>query len=209
MIHITDPRIEEYLMRMAPARDPLLTAMEEKAKELSFPIVGPLVGRLLYLITRLVRPALVLEMGSGFGYSAYWIAKALSISSRVVLTDQSRDNIEYARNVFQEGGLADRAEFRQGDALQIGPEYRDVDVLFIDLDKYLYPQAIEIMLPSLSGNSVVIADNSLWYGRVAEEDPDRDTISVANFNKFMFSRDDFFSVIIPLRDGVLMALRLS
>src|ERR1700756_2968551 len=97
MITITDPRIDSYLMRMIHEADPQVAAMEEKAKETSLPIVGPLVGRFLYLLTRLRQPALVVELGSGFGYSAYWFARALSIRAKVVLTDYSEENIAYAR----------------------------------------------------------------------------------------------------------------
>ena len=209
MINITDPRIDSYLMGMIPEPDPQLAAMEEKAQAGNFPIVGPLVGRFLYLLTRLKQPALVVELGSGFGYSAYWFARALSIRSKVVLIDYSEENIDYGRRVFGETGLSERAEFRVGDALQIGPEYNDIDILFIDIDKYLYPDAIQMMLPRLARNALVIADNSLWHGRVVEENGDKDTEGLRRFNDFMFSQQEFFSSIIPLRDGVLLALRLT
>lgn len=210
MITITDPRIDSYLMKMAPEVDPHLAAMEEKAKETMLPIVGRLVGRFLYLLTRLRQPALVVELGSGFGYSAYWFARALSIRNRVVLTDYSEANIDYARRVFGEAGLSGRAEFRVGDALQIGREYENIDLLFIDIDKYQYLDAIKLMLPRLAANALVIADNSLWHGKVAEEGGgDKDTEVISRFNDFMFSHEEFFTSIVPLRDGVLLAYKLS
>ncbi len=210
MITITDPRIDSYLMEMIPEADPLLAAMEEKAKETSLPIVGRLVGRFLYLLTRLRQPALVVELGSGFGYSAYWFARALSVRSKVVLTDYSEENIAYARRVFGEAGLSNRAEFRVGDALQIGREYENIDLLFIDIDKYQYLDAIKLMLPRLAANALVIADNSLWHGKVAEEESgDKDTEVISRFNEFMFSHEEFFTSIVPLRDGVLLAYKLS
>ena len=135
---------------MAHEDDPHLAAMEEKAQETGFPIVGRLVGRFLYLLTRLKQPTLIVELGSGFGYSAYWFARALSMRSKVVLTDYSEENIAYARQVLIETGLADRAEFRVGDALRIGREYHDIDLLFIDIDKFQYPEAIRVMLPRLA-----------------------------------------------------------
>jgi len=210
MITINDPRIESYLMDLIPEMDQHLAAMEKKAKETMLPIVGPLVGRFLYLLTRLKQPNLVVELGSGFGYSAYWIARALSIRGKVVLTDYSEENIAYARQVMHETGLSDRAEFRAGDALQAGREYKDIDLLFIDLDKCQYLEAIEVMLPRLAQNALVIADNSLWYGKVAEEDTqDNETRAIRGFNDFMTSHRDFFTSIIPLRDGVLLAYKLN
>jgi predicted O-methyltransferase YrrM len=128
----------------------------------------------------------------------------------VVLTDYSEENIAYARQVMHETGLSDRAEFRAGDALQAGREYKDIDLLFIDLDKCQYLEAIEVMLPRLAQNALVIADNSLWYGKVAEEDTqDNETRAIRGFNDFMTSHRDFFTSIIPLRDGVLLAYKLN
>ena len=209
MITITEPRIEEYLLKFQQENDPNLQEMERMAKERQFPIVDRLVGRFLYLITRLKQPRLVVELGSGFGYSAYWFARAISISGKVVLTDYAEQNIAYARKVFAQGGFDERAEFRVGNALEIGREYRDIDILFIDIDKYQYPEAIEAMLPHLSSNALVIADNTLWYGRVVEDDGTRDSAGVRRFNEFMFSQRDFFTTIVPLRDGVLLAYRLA
>lgn len=209
MFPITDPRIEEYLMGLAPEADPTLLAMEHRAREMEFPIVDRLVGRLLYLLTRLRQPRLVVELGSGFGYSAWWFARAISITGKVVMTDYSPTNIAYAREMFQESGLIDRVEFRVGDALEIGREYRDIDILFIDLDKHQYREAAEAMIPRLAPHALVIADNALWYGRVAEGDDDPETSGIREFNTFMAGRRDFFTTILPLRDGVMVSYRLS
>lgn len=209
MITITDPRIEEYLMKLQPETDPTLLGLERMANESQFPIVDRLVGRFLYLVTRLKQPKLVVEMGSGFGYSAYWFTRAISISGKVVLTDYAEENMAYARRVLSEKGLAERAEFRVGNALEIGKEYRDIDILFIDVDKYQYQEAIEAMIPHLATNALVIADNTLWQGMVAEEDDAMNAGKVRRFNDYMFSRSDFFTTMVPLRDGVLLAYRLA
>jgi caffeoyl-CoA O-methyltransferase len=211
MINITDPRIESYLLKMAPENDPVLVAMEETAKETGVPIVDRLVGRLLYLLTCLKKPKLVVELGSGFGYSAYWFARALGSGGRVVLTDYSSRHIHHAEHVFDNAGLSSRAEFHTGDALQIGPRYNDIDILFIDIDKYLYPEAIRVMLPHLAENALVIADNALWHGTVAEkqEPGAKDSGAVREFNEYMFGNGDFFTTIIPLCDGVLLASKIN
>jgi len=210
MITITDPRIDSYLLEMTPENDPYLIAMEEKAKETGVPIVDRLVGRLLYILTRLKKPDLVVELGSGFGYSSYWFARALGNGGKVVMTDYSEKHVDYARATFSEAGLSGRAEFRVGDALQIGREYDNIDILFIDIDKHQYPEAIKVMLPKLAANALVIADNALWYGTVAEEDPQfKDSGAVRRFNEFMFNHGNFFTTIVPLRDGVLLAYKMS
>ncbi len=210
MITITDPRIESYIMGMAPGEDPFLEAMEERARETGVPIIDRMVGRLLHFLTSLKKPRLVVELGSGFGYSSYWFARALGDQGKVVLTDYSERHMAYARKIFNEAGLSGRAEFRVGDALRIGGEYENIDLLFIDIDKYQYPEAIRVMLPKLAANALVIADNALWHGTVAEEDPQfKDSGAMRQFNEFMFNHGDFFTTIVPLRDGVLLAYKLS
>jgi caffeoyl-CoA O-methyltransferase len=211
MTSIIDPLIESYLMKMVPDDDPLLTAMEVKAKETGLPIVDRLVGRFLYLLTCLKQPALVVELGSGFGYSAYWFARALCDRGKVVLTDYSEENIAYARKLFIEAGFFERAEFRVGDALRVGREYENIDLLFIDIDKYQYPEAISTMLPGLAQNALVVADNALWHGKVAEKGapPDSETYGISRFNDFMYRHKSFFTSIVPLRDGVLLAYKLG
>ena len=208
MIQITDPRIEGYLMKLQPEDDPRILAMEEKAREMKFPIIDRLVGRFLFLLTRLKQPKLVVELGSGFGYSALWFARALGEGAKLVLTEYAEKNIAYARQMLEEEGMADKAEFRVGNALEIGQEYDNIDILFIDIDKYLYPAALETMLPRLAPNALVIADNTLWYGRVVEENSNKDSEAVKRFNELMFSRSDFFTTIVPLRDGVLLGHKL-
>ncbi len=210
MITITDPRIDSYILGLAPEEDPFLDAMEVRARETGVPIIDRQVGRLIHLVTRKKKPDLVVELGSGFGYSSYWFARALGHQGRVVLTDFSERHIDYARKTFNEAGLSERAEFRVGDALRIGAEYDNVDMLFIDVDKYMYPEAISVMLPKLADNALIIADNALWHGTVVEEDPQYENSgAIRQFNEFMFSRRDFFTTIVPLRDGVLLAYKLS
>lgn len=208
MIPITDPRIEKYLMGLQPEDDPLLMAMEKKARAAGFPIVDRLVGRLLFVLTKLKNPRLVVELGSGFGYSAYWFARALS-RGKVVLTDRDGGNIASARETFRKAGLEGRAAFREGEAVSIAREYENIDILFMDLDKRHYAAAVKTLLPNLAKNALVVADNSLWHGRVAEGARDRDTAGIRRFNSYMMSRKDFFTTVVPLRDGVLVSYRLG
>jgi predicted O-methyltransferase YrrM len=208
MLPITDPRIEKYLMRLALDEDAQLREMERIAKQKNFPIVDRLVGRLLFLLTRMKNPKLVVELGSGFGYSAYWFARAMS-RGKVVLTDHSAENIGYAQAVFKDAGMTQRAVFHTGDAVKIARQYRNIDILFVDIDKHQYAEAVQAVRPHLAKDALIIADNTLWYGKVAGRHRDRDTEGIRRFNDMMFSSADFFSCIVPLRDGVLLSQRLS
>lgn len=205
---ITDPKIDAYLMKLAREDDPYLLEMEEIAKERNFPIVDRLVGRLLFILTKLKKPRLIVELGSGFGYSAYWFAKALQ-RGKVVLIDHEAENIEYAKKTFKRKGLFRKAEFRVGDAVMIAREYAHIDILFIDIDKHQYLEAFKTLIPNLNRNALVIADNTLWYGKVTEGRRDRDTMGIRRFNEYISTAPDFFTTIAPLRDGVLLAYKMS
>jgi len=206
MITITDPKINDYLMSLSREDDRHILEMERIARENGFPIVERLVGRLLFMLTKLKDPRLIVELGSGFGYSAYWFARALN-KGRVVLTDYSAENMEYAKNLLRETGLIRKAEFRVGNALEIAGEYKDIDILFIDIDKHQYLDAVRALIPNLNRNALIIADNTLWYGRVTEKTRDKETLGIKRFNKYLFEHRDFMTVIVPLRDGVLIAYK--
>jgi len=207
-MRITEPKIEQYLMELSREDDRHILEMERIAKERDFPIVDRLVGRLLFVLTKLKNPKLIVELGSGFGYSAYWFARALG-KGRVVLIDYLQENMDYAKKTFVQARLSRKAEFRVGNAIATAKEYNDIDILFIDIDKHQYLEAVQALLPNLNKNALIIADNSLWYGRILGRKRDGETLGIKKFNRFLFSRRDFFTTILPLRDGVLVAYKLS
>jgi len=207
-MNITEPKIHEYLMHLAHEEDQHILEMERIAKERNFPIVERLVGRLLFLLTKIKKPSLVVELGSGFGYSAYWFAKAMD-SGKIVLTDYREEHIAYAKKLFCETGHAGKAEFRVGDAVEIAKEYKNIDILFIDIDKHAYFDAVQTLLPNLGSHALIIADNSLWYGKVLDVQKDRETAGIVRFNEYLSENPDFMTTILPLRDGVLLASKLS
>jgi predicted O-methyltransferase YrrM len=208
MINIIDPRINDYLMKLAVEDDQYILEMERIAKKKDFPIIERLVGRLLFVLTKLKKPKLIVELGSGFGYSGYWFAKALQ-NGKVVLTDYRKENIDYAEKLFEKAGLILKADFRVGEALEIAKEYKNIDILFIDIEKYQYPEAVKTLLPNLNKNALIIADNTLWYGKVVGNIRDNETLGITKFNQYLFCSQDFMTTILPLRDGVLIAYKLS
>lgn len=182
--------------------------MEALAEKRHFPIVGPLVGRLLYQLALIHRAERVLELGSGFGYSAYWFAKGLPKTGRVICTEGSADRIRQGVDFLNRAGLEGQVEFRQGDALELiaraeGP----FDIIFCDIDKAAYPDALALGLPKLRAGGLFIADNVLWSGRVASASDDPDTAGIKAFNKAIYARPELTTTLIPLRDGVSVSLK--
>ncbi len=208
-MRIIDPRIEEYLLKRTPKRNPVLRKMEKIADAEDFPMVGPLVGRFLYQIVRMMKARTIFEMGSGFGYSAYWMAQALPDSGRIICTDPSERYHKMALRFFQEGGVADRIEYRVGNAIElIQKEKGPFDIIFNDVDKEEYPLVPDLALPRLRQGGLLITDNLLWDGRILAEEPDESSIGVLKYTEMIYKRKELFTTIIPLRDGISISIKL-
>ncbi|HEV8662242.1 MAG TPA: O-methyltransferase [Candidatus Methylomirabilis sp.] len=171
--------------------------------------MGPLVGRLLELCAQLVRARRILEVGSGFGYSALWLARGMERDGTLLCVDGSAENAAIAAEVFRRAEIADRVRFEVGDALALldrtpGP----FDLIFNDIDKEQYPPAFPKLLPRLRPGGLLITDNLLWSGRVAtEEPPAPSTRAVQEYTRLLYASPELLTVILPLRDGVGLSLR--
>ena len=222
-LDVLHPSINEYLLEVIPERDEVLTEMEAHARENRFPIVGPLVGRVLHQLVLLTNPTRIFEMGSGFGYSAYWMAKALrQPEAGIICTDGSQENADRAAGYLTRGGIADRIDYRVGNALEIIDETEgEFDIIYNDIDKDGYPHAFRKAMPRLRSGGLFITDNMLWLGRVVTYDTDADvqgldeeeqwthktTVGVKELTRLLYSSPDVFTTIIPLRDGVSVAIK--
>jgi predicted O-methyltransferase YrrM len=205
---IVNPHIVEYLQNVTPDRDEVLEDMEQYATARNFPIVGPLVGRLLYLLAQTTGAERILELGSGFGYSAYWFAKALGRGGRVICTEGDSANAEHAETYFRRGKISRKISFLVGDALTLIDEVDgQFDIIFNDIDKHLYPRAFRKALPRLRKGGLLISDNVLWSGKVLHHKPDADTAGILTYNRLVYSSRDLFTTIIPLRDGVSVSVK--
>ena len=202
---VTNLQVEEYIKSLPFEEDTVLKEMEEFGKKTNFPIVGNLVGRFLYIITKIKKPSLVVEVGSGFGYSAYWFAKAID-KGKVVLTDYREENINMAKQFFEKGKLTEKAEFYIGDGIEIAKNFKNIDIFFLDLEKSRYLEAVKSLKENISKEGLIIADNVLWHGNVIKENVDKKTDAIKKFNEYMFL--NYFSAILPVRDGLLLALNI-
>jgi len=216
---ITNPRVDNYLYAMLPERDAVLAEIEQQADERDIPIVGPAVGRLLYQYARLIGAKTVFEMGSAVGYSTIWWAMAVGDAGKVHYTDGSRKNADEARGYFARAGVADRIQVHVGDAIEILSERKEqFDVLFCDIDKPDYPRAARMAPERVRRGGLFITDNTLWRGDVVyaagnpdykpEYQPDQKLRAIVEFNEMLYQSPDWFTTIVPLRDGVTVAMRL-
>ena len=204
------PDIDRYIAAFAAHDDPVLRRMEAIAAERDFPIVGPQVGRLLEMAARSCAAERVLELGSGFGYSAYWFLRGTGPTGTVVLTEGDAENAKSAENYLTRGGFAGRFRIEVGDGLAIAQAFEPpFDIVFCDVDKQDYPKALPIARRLLRPGGLFITDNMLWDGRVLDPEPDDHvTRGVLELTAALKAATDFAVSIVPIRDGVAIAARL-
>ncbi len=208
--------VERYLTQRAESEhgDVVLADMEARAAEHGFPIVGRASGRYLELAARSVRAQRVMELGSGYGYSAYWFARAVGPEGSVVCTDGDAQNAEQAEDYLSRAGLWERVSFRVGDALtRFAEEDGEFDVVYCDVDKAGYPDCWRAARERIRVGGLYLCDNTLWDGRVADgsERPNLPgwTAAIIEHNHLVAEDPCFVSSIVPIRDGILTALRIS
>ena len=206
---ITPDPVDNYLYSLLPPRDEVLDEMEAEATRRKIPIVGPAVGRVFHQLATMVNAKTVFEMGSAIGYSTIWWARAVGKEGRVMYTDGDRKNAEEARRYFERAGVADRIQIKTGDALELlSEEKQQFDIIFNDVDKEDYPRVLRLAAPRVRKGGVFVTDNVLWSGRVVEKTPsDTSTKAIVEFNRLLYNSVDFFTTILPIRDGVAVALR--
>src|SRR5436305_6600838 len=165
MNEIVNSAVERYMHAILPQRDDVLRAIEGEAERRNIPIVGPAVGRLLFLLARSINAKTIFEMGSAIGYSTIWWARAVGDGGRVIYTDGSKQNAEEARRNFQKAGVTDRIEVHTGDALEILSEQKNAafDIIFNDVDKEEYPRVFRLAVPRLRKGGLFVTDNVLWH----------------------------------------------
>ena len=214
-MNITDPAIETYIKGLLARHDePVLLEMEAHAKERDFPIVGRMVGVVLEMLARGIGARRVFELGSGFGYSGYWFARATGTDGEVHLTDGDPENEVKAMDYLGRAGLADPVTFRVGDAVtSLNATDGDFDIVYCDIDKHGYPDAWRAGCERVRSGGLYICDNTLWSGRVTgSPDAPEDvrpgwTEAIVEHNELVFSDERFLTTILPVRDGVLVALK--
>jgi caffeoyl-CoA O-methyltransferase len=206
---VTAGPVDDYLYSMVPKRDEVLTEMEDFASVHNIPIVGPAVARVLEQLALMINAKTVFELGSAIGYSTIWWAQAVGEKGRVIYTDGDPKNAERARRYFDRAGVSNRIKLYTGDALEVLSEQKQhYDIIFNDVDKEDYPRVLRLVSPRLRKGGLFITDNVLWSGQVAQNNPtDPRTKAILEFNRVLYNSADFFTTILPIRDGLAVALK--
>ena len=212
MSGILVPKVEEYITSLVPPRDRVLREMERYAAHHSVPIIGPVCGRLLYLLARLIEARHVFELGSAIGYSTLWLARAVGPQGTVFYTDSDPANARRAEDYLRTAGVLDRVRVLTGDAIHLLDSTEgQFDLIFNDVDKTGYPAVLRRATKRLRVGGLFITDNVLWSGKVASPAArnDDDTRAIQEFNRLIHSSRKLFTTIIPLRDGFAVCERVG
>ena len=170
---------------------------------------GHLQGRVLSLLSNLIQPKCILEIGTYTGYSALCLVEGLQNEGKIITIDNNEDLVHFTNNVFEESNHNNQIDFRCGDALRIIPTLNETfDLVFIDADKANYLNYYNLVLPKVRPGGLIIADNVLWSGKVIDlmNNQDLDTQMIHNFNVMVNQDERVQNVLLPVRDG-LMVLR--
>jgi len=168
---------------------------------------GHIQGAFLQMISHMIKPAAILEIGTFTGYSAICLAQGLAPEGKLTTIDCNPEMEEFALPFFQEAGLGSKIEMIVGDASEIiGILSGPFDLVFIDADKENYVQYFKNVWPKVTGGGYILVDNTLWYGRVLDSnaESDRETAGIVKFNKYVQSLDGAENILLPLRDGIMI-----
>ncbi len=215
---LTYPAVQAYLHSLIPKRPAAFLEMEQYARENDFPIITPAVGQLCYQLVHITHTEHIFEMGSGFGYSTAWFARALKERDETipstpglvhhVVWDEKLSRM--AGDYLERLGCQDYVEYHVGEALATLEEYEGdtFDLIFCDIDKETYPDALPVIKEKLRPTGLLVIDNMLWYGRIFDEnDTSPATVGVREFTRLIAADPDWIASLLPVGDGVILAYK--
>ena len=207
-------KLEKYALSYTSPEDPLLRELyRETNLKTMYPrmLSGPVQGKLLEMLSRMIQPKYILEIGTFTGYSALCLARGLQKQGTLVTIELSPEMVDFAGRYFKLAGLEGKIRQETGHALEIIPSLDyEWDLVFIDADKENYLNYYKLVFERLRPGGYVLADNVLWGGKVLEPrtGQDRETRGITEFNEFVRSDPRVDKVLLPLRDGLMVLRKL-
>ncbi|MFZ5855837.1 MAG: O-methyltransferase [Chloroflexota bacterium] len=211
MSDLISPQVSQYLDSLVPPRETEMQKMEEIAAKTNFPIIGPASGYLCYLVARMIAAKRVFELGSGYGYSTAWFAKAVRENGggEVHHVVWDADLSKQARGHLSALGYDGLVTYRVGEAVQTLRETEgSFDLIFNDINKEGYPASLEVIESKLRVGGILIIDNMLWHGRIFDaSDQSPATEGVREFTRRVTRDSKWVAVLTPIRDGLIVAMK--
>jgi predicted O-methyltransferase YrrM len=208
---ITYPSVQDYLVSLVPPREPELQKMEDYAEKNNFPIIGPVCGHYCYQLARMLNAKSIFELGSGYGYSTAWFAKALRENGGGVVhhTVWDKKLSQRAADHLSALGSTDLVEFHVAEAVQtLRQTQGPFDIIFNDIDKEAYPDSLPIIKEKLRQGGILIIDNMFWHGQTLDpNDHEESTEAIRRFTRDITTDLDWIVSLFAARDGMIVAYR--
>jgi predicted O-methyltransferase YrrM len=206
--------IAEYAEKFTSEESALLKKVDRETwQKVYMPrmLSGHLQGRFLSLISKIVSPENILEVGTFTGYSALCLAEGLKDNGRLITIDKNEELEDVVRAYIEESGMGHQIEFIVGDAIKaIKGRKEEFDLVFIDADKVNYINYYKLILPKVRKGGIIIADNVLWSGKVVDKKvkPDQETLVLREFNAMVADDNRVENVLLPVRDGLMVIRKI-
>ncbi|MCS6795698.1 MAG: O-methyltransferase [Raineya sp.] len=205
--------IQKYAEKhTSPETEYLQTLNRETHLKVLMPrmLSGHLQGRFLAMISQMIAPSRILEIGTYTGYSALCLAEGLQPDGKLITIEKNEELEDFAKHFFYKAGMQEKIQMLIGNALEIIPTLNETwDLVFIDADKINYANYYEMVLPQVRKGGWIIADNVLWSGKVADEKyTDKDTKALRKFNEMIQKDNRVANLLLPLRDGLMIVRKL-
>ncbi|MBS1681879.1 MAG: class I SAM-dependent methyltransferase [Bacteroidetes bacterium] len=166
---------------------------------------GHVQGRFLSMVSKMLQPKNILEIGTYTGYSALCLAEGLQANGKLITMDINEELESRVRNYFEKSDFKHQIDYRIGDAQKIIPELKIMfDLVFIDADKESYSAYFDLVIDKIPSGGIILADNVLWSGKVVQPKPDKDTRAIIEFNDKVQDDTRLENLLLPLRDGIMM-----
>jgi predicted O-methyltransferase YrrM len=206
----TNPQFESYAQLFSSAETDLLVRLSRETHFVSTTpgmLSGNMQGILLKMISQMIQPKCILEIGTFTGYSAICLAQGLHPEGKLHTIDNNPEVCDLANKYFKEAGLSDKIVPHTGNALQILPSIPGpIDLVFIDADKENYVDYYKAVFPKVRPGGFILADNVFWYGKVMDTDAldDKETRGIAAFNQYIKNDPAIEHLLLPIRDGLML-----
>lgn len=203
--------IEEYARKITGGESPVLESLNrETHARMIRPrmLSGHLQGRFLEMVSRMVRPVTILEVGTYTGYSAICLAQGLQPGGKLHTIDHNPELEDFTREYIRLAGLEECIVLHTGEALEVIPSLQDsFDLVFIDADKENYIRYFDMAYEKLRPGGVILADNVLWSGKVIAEATDPETLGIVRFNEYVREHPGIINLLLPFRDGLMISMK--
>lgn len=211
MAKMSYDKVQDYITSLVPPREPEMQEMEKYAEKHGFPIIGPACGYYCYQLARMLNAKSVFELGSGYGYSTAWFAKAVKENGGGVVHHTVWDEglSKRAQGHLSRMGFDDLVQFHNAEAVETLRQTEGTfDIIFNDIDKEGYPDSLPVIKTKLRNGGILIIDNMLWSGRPFDsKNHEKSTEAIRRFTKDITTDSDWIVSLTPTRDGMIVAYK--